>query len=177
MTDAGTEPFLSPTEIAALLRAAAGAIDAEVRNRPGRLLVWHPAPGAWCALEVLGHLIESERRGFAGRIRQMLAAERPRLVPWDQEAVARARDDCARPAGPLLEEFLSMRRDSVALVERLGPDDLVRGGEHPTVGWLSVDSVLQEWVHHDRNHLAQMQAAVQHFVWPAMGNARRFSSP
>jgi hypothetical protein len=176
MGDAASEPSLNPQEIAALLRAAAAAIDAEVRSRPARLLSWHPEPGAWCALEVLGHLIETERRGFAGRIRQILKGERPRLVAWDQEGVARERGDCARAPEPLLGEFLSLRRDSVALVEALTRDDLTRGGEHPTVGWLTVDNLLQEWVHHDRNHLAQMQAGVQRFVWPAMGNARRFSA-
>ena len=31
---------------------------------------WRPAPGEWSANECVGHLIEAERRGFAGRIRR-----------------------------------------------------------------------------------------------------------
>jgi hypothetical protein len=40
-----------------------------------------------------------------------------------------------------------------------------------------VDDVLHEWVHHDRNHLQQIMGNVQAFVWPALGNAQRFSLP
>jgi hypothetical protein len=174
-SQAGAEPPLDPTEVAGLLRAAADAIAAEMSAHPARLLAWHPAAGEWCAKEVLGHLIETERRGFAGRVRQILGSDRPRLVAWDQAAVARDRGDCARPLGPLLDEFLALRRESASLVEGLRAGDLARGGEHPAVGWLSVADLLQEWVHHDRNHVRQIQANVQQFVWPAMGNARRFS--
>lgn len=177
MDRASAEPPLDPLEVAGLLRAAAEVIAAETRAQPERLLAWHPAAGEWCTREVLGHLIETERRGFAGRIRQILGADRPRLVAWDQQAVARERADCGRPLGPLLDEFLALRRDSIALVEALQSGDLDRGGEHPHVGWLSVGDLLQEWVHHDRNHVRQLQANVQQFVWPAMGNARRFSAP
>lgn len=40
-----------------------------------------------------------------------------------------------------------------------------------------MSDLLQEWLHHDGNHLRQIMAAVQDFVWPAMGNAQRFSLP
>lgn len=40
---------------------------------------------------------------------------------------------------------------------------------------LRVRDLLQEWVHHDRNHVRQALANVQAYVWPAMGNTQRFS--
>jgi hypothetical protein len=40
-----------------------------------------------------------------------------------------------------------------------------------------VADLLHEWVHHDRNHLRQILASVQAFVWPHMANAQRFSRP
>ena len=52
---------------------------------------------------------------------------------------------------------------------------LVRAALHPTVGRISVGDILQEWVHHDRNHIKQALAAVQAYVWPAMGNTQKFS--
>jgi len=52
-----------------------------------------------------------------------------------------------------------------------------RGGRHPKVGDLRVRDVLHEWVHHDRNHIRQILANVQAYVWPQMGNAQRFSLP
>ncbi|HEV8439951.1 MAG TPA: DinB family protein [Methylomirabilota bacterium] len=167
---------LTPPQIADLLRAAAGAIRSEVTGLPEPLWVWHPAAGEWCVKEVLGHLIEAERRGFAGRIRIILGGDSPALDNWDQEDVARARRDCERDGRGLLEEFSALRMDGATLVAALREDDLQRGGHHPKVGFLRVGDLLHEWVHHDRNHLRQMLANVQGAVWPHMGNAQRFST-
>jgi hypothetical protein len=168
---------LGPAAIASMLRAADGALAAEVRALPEALLRWHPADGEWCIKDVIGHVIEAERRGFAGRIRIILANARPTLDRWDPDAVARARKDCDRDAGALLAELLQMREESVALVAELQPDDLRRAGLHPVVGELNVSDLLQEWVHHDRNHLKQILTNVQQYAWPHMGNAQKFSRP
>ena len=167
---------LAPSEVARLIESAAAAIRAEFAAHPDDVLAWHPAPGEWCAKEVLGHLIESERRGFAGRIRLILAGHEPSLEAWDQGEVARARHDCQRPAAALIAELDALRRDSAGLVAGLRPADLERGGRHPKVGRLRVDELLHEWVHHDRNHLRQMLANTQAAAWPHMGNARRFTT-
>jgi hypothetical protein len=166
---------LAPIEVAALLRAAMATLTAELGALPERLTTWHPAPGEWCVKEIVGHLIEAERRGFAGRIRILLAEDDPALQTWDQNEVARARGDCARSLTALLEELAALRRDSATLVSALRLTDLARGGRHPKVGVLRVGDLLQEWVHHDRNHIRQALANVQAFVWPAMGNSQRFS--
>jgi DinB superfamily len=167
---------LAPAEVAALLPASIALLRAELAAVPERVLAWHPAPGEWCVKEVLGHLIEAERRGFSGRIRMLLAADTPALEGWDPPEVARARGDCAKSAVALLDELAAMRQDAAALVRGLGEADLDRGGRHPTVGLLRVRDLLQEWVHHDRNHVRQALANVQAYVWPAMGNAQKFSA-
>jgi hypothetical protein len=167
--------LLDPKELAPLLEAGGRILESELKALPQALASWHPAPGEWCAKEVLGHLIEAERRGFAGRIRVILGGDRPALAAWDQVVVARERRDCGRELDGLLEEFAGMRRDSVDLVGGLSDDDLERGGDHPKVGHLRVRDLLHEWVHHDRNHLKQILANVQAFVWPALGNAQGFA--
>jgi DinB superfamily len=168
---------LAPRDVAAALRATLAALRAETSSLPAALLCWHPAPGEWCVLEVIGHLIEAEARGFAGRVRTLLAEPDPEFRTWDQEAVARARGDCRRPPGAVLEELATSREASAALVESLRPEDLGRAGRHPDVGRLSIADLLAEWVHHDANHTRQILANVQAYVWPHMGNARRFSRP
>jgi hypothetical protein len=168
---------LTPPEVASLLDATIRTLTAETEALPDAVLSWHPAPGEWCVKEVLGHLIEAERRGFAGRIRLILDGDEPRFETWDQNEVARARRDCAREARALLDELRSMRAASRPWVERLGAADLARGGHHPVVGYLRVGDLLHEWVFHDRNHVRQALANVQAFAWPAMGNAQKFSSP
>jgi hypothetical protein len=169
---------LKPPVVAALLQSAAATIHAELAALPAPVLGFHPAPGEWCAKEVLGHLIECEKRGFSGRIRIILKSEgSPQLEGWDQDAVARARKDCEREWSSLHHEFLQLRSPSVTQVAGLSPADLARAGLHPKVGALTVADLLHEWVHHDRNHIRQMLANVQAYAWPHMGNAQRFSLP
>jgi hypothetical protein len=173
-----SDPALAPADAAALLRASAAFVTTEVAALPPRLAAWHPAPGEWCAREVVGHLIEAERRGFLGRVQAILAGPgEPTFLSWDPPAVARERRDCERDARQLLDEFGTLRSQSVALVAGLDPAVFSRGGHHPQVGFLRIGDLLHEWVHHDRNHARQILANVQAFVWPRMGNAQKFSQP
>ena len=173
--DPATDP-LEPSTLAALLEASAGAIEAEMRAL-GDDARWHPAAGEWCANEVLGHILEAERRGFNGRIRTILAEPDATFEGWDQRGVAAARKDCARIPAELVAEYLEIRGDSIALVRSLVPADLTRSGVHAVVGRLTVADLAAEWVHHDRNHTRQMLANTQARVWGQMGNAQRFSAP
>jgi len=168
---------LSALDVAALLRAVATQLAAELGAAPEVVVRHHPAAGEWCAKEVLGHLIEAERRGFAGRIRTILAEDRPTFVGWDPADVARERRDCERDVRELLVEFGALRDESANLVTGLRAADLSRGGDHPKVGFLTIGDLLAEWVHHDRNHVRQIHANVQAYVWPSMGNAQKFSQP
>jgi hypothetical protein len=169
---------LAPGRIADLLEASGSAAVAELAGL-GDQAGWRPAPGEWSASECVGHLIEAERRGFAGRIRSILAGSKPdapiTLDGWDPPAVASARGDHLRAGMELAAEFDALRTDSLALVRGLRPGDLELAGMHPEVGLLRVDELLGEWVHHDRNHIRQMLAVTQERVWDQMGNAKRFS--
>jgi hypothetical protein len=167
---------LAPKELAALLDASRQAVVAEV-TALGAHAAERLVEGEWCANEVVGHLIEAERRGFAGRIRAMIAEDNPRLATWVQSAVAAARHDDERRPADLLAELNALRDDSLVLVRSLSPAMLARTGLHPQVGEVTVRDIAHEWVHHDREHVAQLVALTRRLVWPAMGNARRFFDP
>ena len=169
-----TEPF-SLDDVAALLESAMATIRAEVDALPKEVTTFHPDEVEWSINEVMGHLIEAERRGFAGRIKVLLATKDPQLEGWDQNEVARGRRDDMKPAAKLVAELERMRTESVAIVRGLKPGDLTRGGQHPKAGWLRVEDLLQEWVHHDRNHIRQILGNVQAWAWPHMGNSQKFS--
>ena len=134
-----SEPVdLATATVTALLRATLVALQAEVSALTPAHLRWRPAPDAWCINEVIGHLIEAAQRGFAGRMQQLLEQDHPRLEPWDQPAVARARRD-GEPNGPaLLQTFAQLRTASIHRIERLAPAQGAlrapsgrRGDRHP----------------------------------------------
>jgi len=173
-----SRPAIPPDRVGELLAATSTVVVSELLAL-GDDGGWRPEPGEWSANECVGHLIEAERRGFAGRIRHILSvsANRPpvHLDAWDPPAVAEARRDDLRSGSELAAEFEALRAESLELLRGLRPSDLERAGDHPEVGLLRVDELLGEWVHHDRNHVRQMLAVTQARVWGQMGNARRFS--
>jgi hypothetical protein len=164
---------LAPEQVAGYLEASAALIESEFKAL-GDDAGWHPAPGEWCARAVVGHLIEAEKRGFAGRIRIILAEDHPKLQAWDQVGVEKQRNDCARLTDSVWMEFMGLRHDSVKMVRSLKPADLDRAGVHPKVGELTVRWLLHEWISHDRNHTKQMLSIAQERVWPHMGNSQKF---
>jgi hypothetical protein len=165
---------LTPRQVATYLESTRALVESELRALGDDAAGWHHAEGEWCAKAVVGHLIEAEKRGYAGRIRIILASESPALEGWDQVEVEKARNDCARPATEIRTEFRDLREESLKLVRSLKPADLDRGGIHPKVGELKVRWLLQEWISHDRNHTKQMLSIAQELVWPHMGNSQLF---
>jgi len=165
---------LTPEQVVLYLESTCALIESELKAL-GDDASWHQAPGEWCAREVVGHIIEAEKRGFAGRIRIILANERPNLQAWDQVEVEKERNDCARVTDSLWMEFMGLRHASVDLVKGLTATDLDRSGMHPKVGELKVRGLLQEWVHHDRNHTKQILSIAQERVWPHLGNSQLFN--
>lgn len=172
----GLEP-LDPAVVATLLEAARDHIVTELGALGDRWAAWRPAPDEWSANECVGHIIEADRRGFAGRIRRILVEDGVAEVGWDLVAVAAARLDRERSVGGILEEFRAGRDDAIGLVRSLAPVDLRRHAVHAAVGRVTVRNLLHEWVFHDRNHIRQLLANAQARAWPAMGNAQRFSHP
>jgi shikimate kinase len=177
--DPGAPP-LSPGAVAWLLEASLSSFEAELLAMGDELAAWHPVPGAWCAREIVGHVIEADRRGFSGRIGRILEAAGDAPIEesgWDQAAVAADRRDCERSLEGLAAELRAVREPGLVLLRSLGERELSLRARHQTVGEVTVGELLQEWVFHDRNHLRQLLANAQARVWPVMGNTRRFTDP
>jgi hypothetical protein len=168
---------LSPADVAVFLGAARDHIVRELTAQGDIVARWRPAPAEWSANECLGHIIEADRRGFAGRISRILEQDGVAEPGWDQVAVAAARRDNERSVAAILDEFVAVRDPAISLVKALTPDQLDRFAIHDRVGRVTVRNLLHEWVFHDRNHLRQLLANTQARAWPAMGSARRFSHP
>jgi hypothetical protein len=163
--------------VARLLVAAGNHVVTELEALGDELAGWRPAPGEWSANECVGHLIEADRRGFAGRIERIRASNGVVEEGWDQLGVAAERRDWERPVAAVIEEFRVGREAGIVVVRSLQPDELDRHAVHARAGVVTISDLLQEWVFHDRNHVRQLLANAQAWVWPAMGGTRRFTDP
>jgi|SRR5208282_1373941 hypothetical protein len=173
MTNSKDVP-LAPQEVAQLLQNTTTVLRQLVTALPNHVVVLHPGSGKWCIKEVIGHLTEEDKRDFVGRIRMMLDEPEPSLKVSDQEEVARARRDCEKNLHDLLDEFNTVRSSSVAFVMRLRATELDRGGVHPKIGHICIRELLHEWIYHDLNHIRQIDANFQRFLWDHLGNMQRF---
>ncbi len=172
MTAAGQAAALAPADVAELLESTCALLEAEIKALGDDGCRFHFKPGEWCVNECVGHIIEADRRGFGGRIRDILAGKP--LAAWDQAQVARDRKDCLRMSQSVWMEFMGPRHDHITMVRALTASDLDRSGVHPKVGVLRVRDLLHEWVHHDRNHTRQLLGIQQERVYPHMGNSQKF---
>ncbi len=87
---------MTPSEVAELLDSSGHAFAATLDAVTPELASWRPAPDEWSVNEVVGHVIEAEKNGFAGRIKIILGADEPDLPTWDRDRIIKDRDDCAR---------------------------------------------------------------------------------
>ena len=113
---------LTPDHAASLLLASMETLRREVEALPPEALDWHPGEGEWCLNEVVGHLIETEERGFRGRIGRILADPGRKLSDWDPPQVAKARRDCEKDGMELLRTLEQDRAQGVRMVGTLNID-------------------------------------------------------
>lgn len=129
-----------------------------VRQGSDRLRV-RGAAGEWSALELIGHLTQSEVVASA-RYRWILAEVDPVLVPYDQDLwVERLRTNEADP-DELLTLFSALRRANLALWERASDADRARTGRHLERGAESYELVFRLIAGHDRLHFEQAVRAL-----------------
>jgi hypothetical protein len=63
---------VTPGEVADVLEISCQAYASLLKSLPPEVATWKPAPSEWCINECVGHIVEAERRGFAGRVRVIL---------------------------------------------------------------------------------------------------------
>ena len=140
-------PVESLPETAARVEALARTLGEAGLARP-----W--GPGKWTGKQILAHLADAEV-GVGFRIRQVLAEDHHRIQPFDESAWARRYQDVDHETA--LASFQALRRWNLALLRRLGPQDLAREAFHPERGPETLDTIVRLLAGHDLNHLAQLE--------------------
>lgn len=106
--------------------------------------------GKWSVKEVLGHLIDCERV-FACRALRFGRGDETSLPGFDQDAYVAAGKFDRRPLSDLLQEFLAVRRATVALFRGFGEEEMQRRGVANEVP-VSVRAIAYIIAGHERHH-------------------------
>jgi hypothetical protein len=127
-----------------------------VHTLPAELLTRPPAAGEWSALECLQHILDTEDV-FTARLKYFLAGQDFPAFDPDEEGTR-----LSSTPSPLemAAHFTRMRKDSLASLAAITPDNLKRRARHAELGMVSLDEMVHEWAAHDLNHTVQAERAV-----------------
>lgn len=107
--------------------------------------------------ESVAHLRDIDSLGYEQRIRLIVSEEHPTLPDVDGSRIAVERAYATLPIEPELEELERSRATSIALLRTLDESALDRTAELETVGRVTLRDLLERWITHDSEHLAEMR--------------------
>jgi hypothetical protein len=114
--------------------------------------------GGWSPRQVMHHIADSEAQSYA-RLRRLLAEPEGVVIQgydealWAQAPVLGYRD---LPVEHSLDVFRAVRQASLDVLRRLSPSDLERTGVHSESGPYSVQTWIETYTRHPREHAAQL---------------------
>ncbi len=157
-----------------ILQSTPAKLSAEIETLSEAELRTRPMPGKWSIVEVLAHLDDVEEWGMRSRIAAIAESERPLLKSYDQDQRAQELRYAEKDARQVLENLRRQREANLAWLRTLDVGQLRRTGVHEKVGELSASDFLYEWAFHDLGHLRQILEIKRYFLYPRIGNLRKF---
>ena len=140
------EPLLMTLEStpALLARAASALTRGESRRRP--------VSGGFSLVENVWHLADLEREGFGVRIRRLLREDRPALMNFDGDRIARERCYQERDLERGIALFARARMLNLEALRALSAADWGRSGAQEGVGRITLEDVPRMMAAHDKAH-------------------------
>ncbi|HSK94385.1 MAG TPA: DinB family protein [Candidatus Angelobacter sp.] len=143
-------------ELLKTLRATPIVAEALIGSFPNtESLRRRPAAGAWAAVEVVGHLADTEEHALA-RVRRMVDEDEPTLDPFDPEALAIERRYLDQDVHHQLGRLAALRSEHVTLLEGLDDAGWNRVGIHGEHGRMTVERYETHVAAEEVDHLAQL---------------------
>lgn len=115
--------------------------------------------GGWRGVDVLAHLLQGELV-YGVRIGQVLTLDDPVIQAYDQDAWVTRFGSFDGDVSSWVALHSMLRRRLCAVLLSLSEAEWERGGRHEERGAETVRGIVDHLVEHDREHLAQLAAAV-----------------
>jgi hypothetical protein len=119
-------------------------------------LSWKPAPEVFSVRENILHLRDIDVEGYEHRIRRLLSEDHPTFPDVDGGKLARERNYNTQPVQPALDDLRQSRATSIQKLNACSELDLERKAEMGGVGTIDLRRLLQLWMQHDAEHLADL---------------------
>lgn len=139
----------------ARIRDLPDALDNLVQDLEDAQLDTPYRDGGWTVRQVVHHLADSHLNAYA-RMKWILTEDRPTLKTYEQDDWARLPDYTELSIEPSLAILRGLHARWTALLERLPGSSWSREGQHPEVGKVTLDDLLDLYARHGENHLGQI---------------------
>ncbi len=159
----------------ALLARTPAALNALLRDLPTAWTNSNEGGDTWTVLEVLMHLVHTDRADWISRVQTILNyGETQVLRSVDREGDETELRSMSLPQ--LLDEFARVRAQKLDELRALNlqPADLERQGKHSVFGVVTLSQLLATWAAHDLTHLHQISRIMAHQYREAVGPWARF---
>jgi hypothetical protein len=141
---------------------------------PNEYKNWRPA--SWdgvpsepfTAIEQVCHVKDIEIDGYHERLRRMLEESNPLLDSLDGEVLARERVYASADIADVFEQFRDARSETIKLIAKLTPQQLMRVGEFEG-NRVTVRGLVHNLCSHDQQHLAGIQWLLGRMAAPTAG--------
>lgn len=129
-------------------RAAVAGLDAAALDAPYR-------EGGWSPRQIVHHLADSHLNAFV-RFKLGLTEDVPTIKPYEQDRWAETADVAGVGVEASLSILDGLHERWARLLESLTPADFGRRLNHPEIGTIDVDFLLQMYAWHGGHHVAQI---------------------
>jgi hypothetical protein len=132
-------------------------------------------PETWSPFDVVGHLIHGEKTDWIPRMELILSHKSNKTFePFDR--FAQFEQSKGKSLAQLLHEFKDRRLKNIAILQskNITSADLLKTGNHPAFGAVTLEQLLSTWVAHDLGHVAQISRVMAKQYKEAVGPWRQF---
>lgn len=117
---------------------------------------WRPSAEKWNLLEIVCHLRDEEREDFRTRTRHVLEAIDGPPPSIDPASWVKERGYADQDYAKSLDEFLQERESSIVWLQSLSEPQWQNCYEHVSLGPMSAELFLSNWLAHDYLHVRQI---------------------
>lgn len=149
-------PPLHPAMIIPEMRGNLGALFGTLAEVQPHFWNQHPDPNEWSPIQVLCHLLESERQVQRPRLERILAQDNPFLVSPPPPAGPSEAYPCAEDGLIVAHSFAAERAITLNWLEKLPPEAWNRPARHSIFGLTTLLEMAHFTAQHDRLHINQL---------------------
>lgn len=116
-------------------------------------------PGGWTVRQVVHHLADSHINAYV-RFRLAVTEDHPTVKPYDQQLWASLPDATTGAVEPSLRILRGVHERWVGFLTALPAEAFRRTVNHPELGSITVDWLLDQYAWHCRHHLGHVRAVL-----------------